>query len=170
VNLLEREVERHDWAGMRCGCGRSAEHVAADLLRLARSGEASGLSVQTFDGHLYSPAALFEPSVPVVSVILAALADDISVYARTKLVVLLAYLVSGEATAMEPHQEGRDLVEECVAAARDGIWLLYAEMLSGRSVPAASNAYEALELIEEDEDRLAHFHSAAAQFLRWDLR
>ncbi|WP_328976523.1 hypothetical protein [Streptomyces canus] len=35
MGLIDVEVSRHDWSALRCGCGKTAEHLAGDLLRLA---------------------------------------------------------------------------------------------------------------------------------------
>ncbi|MFI9331214.1 hypothetical protein ACIGZJ_27230 [Kitasatospora sp. NPDC052868] len=170
MKLVELEIKRHDWTKLRCGCGMSAAHVATDLVKLARSDKESGFDIEMLDGHVLMPSVLFEPSVPTVSVALAALADDISPSARGKFLELLLLLVAGEGQATELALQGRDLVIECVSVAKSGIWLLYSEVFSGRSIDAASYAYEALTLIEDDADRLEHVRIAAGEFLRWDLR
>jgi hypothetical protein len=108
--------------------------------------------------------------VPTASVALAALAGDISDAARHAFLELLLNLAAGEGTALDPALAGRDLVEECRAAIRNGLWILYAEMMHPVSVDAASNAFETLSLVEEDQDRLDRVREAAADNLRWDLR
>ncbi|MBB5627060.1 hypothetical protein [Sphaerisporangium krabiense] len=171
MNLVKLEIERHRWDGMQCGCDRSAAHVATDLLRLAQGGGEHGFDVvETLDGHAYIPSVLFEPSVPAVSVVLAALADDISPDAREGFLEALLHLVAGEGQSIKAEAEGRDLISECIDAAKSGIWLLYSEMFSGRSVGAAGYAYEVLTLVDEDEDRVRRAQAAAAHFLPEDLR
>ncbi|MGW7531777.1 hypothetical protein [Amycolatopsis sp. NPDC054798] len=108
-----------------------------------------------------------EPAVPVVSV---ALADGVFDYARAKFLELLLFLVGDDGQPERAEREGRDLAAECVAAAKPGIWLLYAEMFSGRRADAAAYAYETLSLIEEDEERLDLARVTASELLPWDLR
>ncbi|MFE9606841.1 hypothetical protein [Streptomyces hokutonensis] len=170
MKLVELEIERHDWANLRCGCGLPATHVAADLKQLVGSTEEDGFDIESLDGHVLMPSVLFEPSVPTVSVALAALADDVSSSARDKCLDLLLLLVAGEGQATESSLAGRDLVDECISAAKFGMWLLYSEIFSGRSVDASSNAYEVLSLIEDDADRLDRVRVTGGDFLRWDLR
>ncbi|GII88354.1 hypothetical protein Ssi03_63440 [Sphaerisporangium siamense] len=169
MNLVKLEIERHRWDEMQCGCDRSAAHVATDLLRLAQGGE-RGFDVETLDGHVYISSVLFEPSVPTVSVALAALADDISPDARQGFLEVLLYLVAGEGQSIKAEAEGRDLIDECIHAARSGIWLLYSEMFSGRSVDAAGYAYDVLTQVDDDDDRVRRAQAAAADLLPWDLR
>jgi hypothetical protein len=171
VKLVELEIERHDWAALRCGCGRSAAHVAVDLLRLARASTSSECTTAIIDnGDVLLPDVLFEPSVPTVSIALAALADDIPLHARQEYAKLLLCLVGDNGQSFEAARAGRDLVAECIQAAKSGIWLLYAEIFAGRSVVAASYAYETLTLIEDDADRLARVQAAAGELLPWNLR
>ncbi|WP_370937637.1 hypothetical protein [Amycolatopsis sp. cg13] len=74
---------------------------------------------------------------------------------RAKFLELLLFLVGEAGQSERAEREGRDLAAECAAAAKSGIWLLYAEIFSGRRVDAAAYAYETLSLVEEDEERLA---------------
>ncbi|MFE1768191.1 hypothetical protein ACFW81_28735 [Streptomyces angustmyceticus] len=170
MKLVEIEIDRHDWAQLRCACGQPASHVAADLLKMARADGESEIDAEVLEGHAWTSAALFEPALPAVSVALAALADDVSSVSRRIFSELLLLLLAGEGQATYLAHEGRDLIAECTVAAKSGIWLLYAEVISGRCVDTASNSYEALTLIEEDVDRLDRVQAAAAENLRWDLR
>lgn len=170
MEIVELEIARHNWSALQCGCKGSASHVAATLLRLARAETDEEASFEGIDGHVFAPSVLYELAVPVVSVALASLADDLSSVARNSFLELLLLLVSGEGQSPEAVRQGRDLPNECVATARNGIWLLYSEMFSGRSVDSAGYAYEALTLIEPDTTRLNRAQAAAGDRLPWDLR
>ncbi|WP_329494405.1 hypothetical protein [Kitasatospora herbaricolor] len=170
MKIVEIEVDQYRWTELRCGCGVSAAHVAAELRQLVASTEDNEFDIEKLDGHILIPSVLLEPSVPTVSVILAALSDDISPSARESCLQLLLLLISGEGQATELELSGRDLVAECISAARDGLWLLYSEVISGHSIDAASNAFEVLSLIEENAERLDRVRVAASEYLRWDLR
>ncbi|UOX90826.1 hypothetical protein MUY14_09430 [Amycolatopsis sp. FBCC-B4732] len=170
MKLVELEIARHDWSREHCACGRSAEHVAEDLRRLAGADEASGFGTDALEGHVFVSSFIHEPAVPVVSVALAALADDISDYARAKFLELLLFLVDDDGQSERAAQEGRNLAAECAAAAVPGIWLLYSEVFSGRRVDSAAYAYETLSLVERNEDRLELARAAAGDLPPWDLR
>ena len=170
MKLVEIEIARHDWSQEHCACDQSAVHVAEDLMRLARADESSDFGTEIFEGHVFVSSFVHGPAVPAVSVALAALADDVSDYARAKFLELLLFLVGDDGQSERAAQEGRNLAAECVAVAKSGIWLLYSEMFSGRRVDAAAYAYETLSLIEENEDRLELARVAAGELLPWDLR
>ena len=170
MELVEVEAGRYNWGALRCGCGSSAGHLGPELAELARAQNAAEASRYHVADHVLSAVYLTAPSVPTASVALAALAGDISDAARHAFLELLLNLAAGEGTALDPALAGRDLVEECRAAIRNGLWILYAEMMHPVSVDTASSAFEALSLVEEDQDRLDRVREVAADNLRWDLR
>lgn len=161
MDLVAGEIARRDWRSLRCGCGNPADHLARDLLVLARADDEEEIRFDVTGGHVMLPSVLMEPSLPVVSVALAALADTTSVPARHQFLETLLFILSAEAQAREPALRGRDLLDECRTAARPGIWLLYREVSSGATVGAASMAYEILTLLDEDLDRLERVRAAA---------
>lgn len=170
TEIVELEIARYDWDALRCGCGGSAAHVAAELLTLARAGTEDDARFEVLEGHAMTPEVLLEPALPVVSVALAALADQVSPPARFTFLEMLLLIVSAESQPSELALLGRDLPGECRAAARAGLWLLYAEVFSGGSVGSSSYAYEILTIVEEDPDRLERVRDAAGDRLSWDLR
>lgn len=170
MELVEVEAERYNWGAMRCGCGWTAGHLGPMLVEMARAQTAEEASKYQIGDHLLSAVYLTAPSVPTASVILAALTGDISGAARHVFFELLLSLAAGEGTALDPALAGRDLVEECRVAIRNGLWILYAEVMHPVSVDSASNAFETLSLVEEDEDRLERVREAVADNLRSDLR
>ncbi|WP_157880052.1 hypothetical protein [Streptomyces natalensis] len=170
MKLAETEINRYDWARLRCGCGQPATHVAVDLLQIAGVVGEDRPDTGICDGHVFASAVLFEPALAAVSVALAALADDISLAARRAFSELLLLLVASEGQPTQLVLEGRDLIGECITSARNGIWLLYSEVLSGRCVDAASNAYETLSIIDENDDRISRVQAAAGDLLRSDLQ
>jgi hypothetical protein len=168
MEIVELEIAGHDWKRLRCGCGKSAAHLADDLLRLARAETDSEADRISLDSHVMLSSVLMEPAPPVVSVALASLTDKTSPAARHKFLETLLFLVAADGQATEPARQGRDLPAECHAAAKSGIWLLYREVFAGATVGASSYAYEILTLIDEDEDRLDRVR-VAAPWRRWCL-
>lgn len=156
------EIAGHDWAGMLCGCGDSAEHLAQDLLRLAGRGPWQEPQHVSFEEHVWSPVVLWEPAPAVTSVALAALADDLAPKAREWFLDLLQCMVAGDGTDLESARRGLDLPELCQDLAVQGVWLLYREVMSSRS---PGPAFEILTVVEPDRARLQHVREIAAERL-----
>ncbi len=110
---------------------------------------------------------LFPPAVAVASVCLAALSGDIPAQARVEFLDLLLWLVSGDGTDFGSAAEGLDLPLLCQQRAREGLWLLYDEVASGRSVEAAGSAFEILSVVESDRERLHKVRDHAGDLLPW---
>ncbi|WP_338703311.1 hypothetical protein V2W30_38870 [Streptomyces sp. Q6] len=162
---MEMEIARHDWTGMRCGCGDTAAHLVAELLQLTEDGDERASVQAGLEHHVWSSVVLWEPALAVTSVALAALAEDLEPAARLRFLDLLQYLVTGEGTDRESAAEGLDLPERCRSAATQGMWLLYQEVMSTRSPGLAGAAFEVLTVIEPDRARLARVREAAAEWL-----
>lgn len=165
MRLVETEIARQVWKGMSCGCGDSAEHLAGDLLQLAGGRFRQEPSHVGFEGHVWSPAVLWEPAPAVTAVALAALADDVPATAREWFLDLLQRMVAGEATDHASARRGLDLPELCRDLAVRGLWLLYEEVMSNRSSGSAGTAFEILTVVEPDRVRLQHVREIAADWL-----
>lgn len=157
---------------MLCGCGASAEHLARDLLQVAGWGareEAGGVRQEashvSLEEHVWSPVVLWEPAPAVASVALAALADDVAPTAREWFLDQLQYVVAGEGTDTESARRGHDLPEMCRSLALHGLWLLYEEVMSNRSLGAVGAAFEILTVVEPDRARLQRVREIAADWL-----
>lgn len=169
MELIRLEIDRYDWAAMRCGCGRSAGHLPADLLALAR-GTVNGDPVD----HVVAPGEiLVEPSLPTLAVALAAIAGGVAEQSRERFFHLVLCLIGDNGHAFGLF-EGRDPVEECRALARTGLWMFYSEVLAARSGSnTAAHAFEIVSILEENgnsRDRVLRVQAAAAERLPWDLR
>ncbi|MFD5746107.1 hypothetical protein [Streptomyces sp. NPDC127033] len=161
----ELEIARQPWQDMVCGCGDSAEHLAQDLLRLAGRGPGQEPGQASLEGHIWSPVILWEPAPAVASVALAALADGIAPAARGRFLDLLQRLVAGEGTDFASAGRGLDLPESCRELAVQGLWLLYAEVLSNPATGAAGAAFEILTVVEPDRARLRRVREIVAERL-----
>ncbi|WP_147454999.1 hypothetical protein [Saccharothrix australiensis] len=175
VELFELELGRYDWAAMRCGCDRSelAGHLPEILRRAAAAAtpkEARELW-NAIDYHLL-PAGhvLAEPSLPTLHVLLAALADGVPERSRAEILHLILALIGDNGQVASPVFAGRSLVDECRAAARAGLWIFYAEVLSGDSVGSATTAFEIAQILDDDEERLNRVQAAAGERLPWHLQ
>lgn len=169
MNVVDFEIARHDWASMSCGCGKSAAHVPEDLRRLARARSDGEANLHGLTDHV-TFVVHHEPSVPAVSVALAALAADTAPAARRCFLALLLCLMGDDGNSFAAAAQGRDLPAECVDAARKGLWLLYRELLSTEDVDARAHSFEILSLIDEDRDRVRHVRDLLRDRLPWHLQ
>ncbi|MEU8774370.1 hypothetical protein [Streptomyces sp. NPDC048606] len=165
MRQVEDEIARQDWKGMRCGCGRSAAHIARELLRITAGGARDEATSRDFEQHVWSPVVLYEPAPAVTSVLLAALAAEPAPDTRFRLLDLLQSLVTGEGTDPDSARRGLDLPELCRERAARGIELLHREVLSNRSPGAAGAAFEILTVLDPDRARLRDLRETAADWL-----
>ncbi|WP_129799378.1 hypothetical protein [Streptomyces sp. F001] len=160
-DVLHIEIERHDWAGMVCGCGRSADHIPTDFISALQKSAPSRAGEGWADGHAYVQSNLMLPAAATTAMVMAALVSGVPDEHRRQLFIVLAALVNGEQD---------DLAEACLEIVQGGSWLLYEEIASGRNIDAASYAFEILQLIDDEAERLEFFRRAAAANLAPDLR
>lgn len=169
MELVEIEIARHDWASMVCGCGRSGAHLADDLPHLVSAKTAAEVHNRRLDRHLHNVGLLMEPAPAVVSVFLAALADEAAPAVRDHVVETISDLVLGEGTSNEVRDTSRDLVEECRAAARPGIWIIYREVFHGADEDTKDHAFHAIARVD-DLDRAQRVQAALGNRLHPALR
>lgn len=155
------ELERYDWSQLRCGCGDGAGHLSVTFRKLLEARSPQDAVGYRLDGHVEVQSMLFEAAVPAVSVILAALTEELAPFVRSHFLVTLLFAVSGESHSSEMGAGRESLDEECYEKAREGLWVLYHEAMSGDT----ENALDVLEIIEEDETRFSHFRAALADRL-----
>ncbi|MFC8506832.1 hypothetical protein ACFU3J_32735 [Streptomyces sp. NPDC057411] len=168
MNLFELELQKFDWEHMECGCGENAAHLPAmirDLVGLDEDhGQGEAFITPLHDHVMTSADDLVPVSSAFVSVAFAALTGPLSEPARRE---TLGWLLRILGPAVDSESE---VATECTAAAEQGLWLLYAEVMHGDSLAGAAYAFEALLLIEEDLERLRAVQAAAGDRLPWDLR
>jgi hypothetical protein len=152
--LVRAELDRHDWAGLRCGCGGMAEHVPDIFLAIVEAAEPEEALGFTLTGHLEVQANLYEVAVPGVEVILAALTGELSGFARVDLFGELCRILVGGESASSEISLGRDrLEEECLHKARAGIWVILREGLESNP----EDAQDILEVLEPDPQLLSYY-------------
>ncbi|MFJ2832729.1 hypothetical protein ACIPC1_35135 [Streptomyces sp. NPDC087263] len=161
MNILSIEIARHDWGRMTCGCLGTGEHIPVDFLRSLEGPPPDREGEGWADNHAFVQSNLMQPAVATASIVMAALTRGVPAEHRRQLMLVLHALANGEQD---------DVAEECQETIRSGAWLLYEEISSGRNIDAASYAYELLELIEGESNRLEDFHAAVRQNLPSDLQ
>ncbi|MFB7905710.1 hypothetical protein ACFC1T_04735 [Kitasatospora sp. NPDC056076] len=162
---MEKELARHDWRAMPCGCGGSAEHLPDHLRQLAGVGPLGRPSYVNLEGHAWGPLVLCAPAPAVTSVALAALEGDLVPQAREWFLAVLGSVVAGEATDFESARRGLDLLAICEGVIVRGSRPLYREVMANRSRSTASVAFEILGAVEPDRARLQALREAAADWL-----
>jgi hypothetical protein len=155
VRAWRLELARHDWAALRCGCGRGGAHLPETFERLVTATRQEETVGHTLAGHLEEQSMLFEVAPHAVPVIVAALAEEVLPQVRGHFLGMLEFLAAGESHASEVRAGLPDLEEACLDAMREGIWQLYAEAASGDT----EAALDVLEFADPDEERFAFYRA-----------
>ncbi|WSI37437.1 hypothetical protein OG585_09165 [Streptomyces sp. NBC_01340] len=154
VTLARAELERHDWDGISCGCGKAAAHLLPSL-EIILAGGASG-AVRSLDDHVLVQSVLMPPAPAVCAVVMAHLADGLPAAQELEVLWLLLALVAGE---VDGDSVEDSLQMRCEQTVRDGLWLVYRAYLDAHSPAAKGYADDVLDIVEWDPARLAHYRS-----------
>ncbi|MEZ3179875.1 hypothetical protein KYY02_14645 [Streptomyces pimonensis] len=168
MDLFEVELQKVDWERMECGCGENAAHLPGKIRSLFSLDENHGggeaFTTVLHDHLMTSADALLPVSAAFVPVAYAALTGTLSEPARRETLGWVLRILGPAVDSDGP------IAVECVDAARQGLWVLYAEVMQGDSEAGAAYAFESLMLIEEDLERLRAVQATAGDRLPWDLR
>lgn len=157
TSLVEVELQRTDWSGVREAAGpATAIPEAIRSLLGAATPEETQPPYWKLENHVVLQGQLFEAAAVVVPVLLAALVDERPRHVRIALLDLLFQIVSGEPHLDEIERGVENLTETCRARAREGLWLLYREFLDGER----DAALDVIEVLETDSARLLAFLEA----------
>ncbi|MEU3278831.1 hypothetical protein [Streptomyces antibioticus] len=161
MNAMELELGLHDWSTLPCRSCKSAEHVPAELLRMARAQTPDEAKPRDIEFHVLQESWATKTAVPVARALMAGLADrSVSTSARHQFLDLLSSFVV---------VDDDDIAEACKDAVRAGIWSLYEEVLSGRSQDTALFSYWLLLAAETAPARLERLLQVARDLLPEDL-
>jgi hypothetical protein len=146
------EIARQHWDAIECGCGRSARHLV-EILESAIDG-ASGGVIRALDDHVFIQSNLMGPAPAVCAVAMAMLAEGIADDQAKDILWLILWIAAGE--------EDGDSVESslywrCFEMIRDGLWLIYKELLADHGSEARRYANDILEIVEWDAARLEYY-------------
>ncbi|MFI6659934.1 hypothetical protein ACIBL8_30875 [Streptomyces sp. NPDC050523] len=147
------QAERVDWGSLRCGCGETGAHIPDTFTRLLEAGTSSEIAGSTLEGHINVQSLLFEVAIPVTSLIVAALQEDLSEAVRLELLDHLLTCVAGESHWTEIEAGAPEIEIDCKIAAREGNWTLYQEYATGHAMLARY----ILEGVDNDRERYAYF-------------
>ncbi|MFF4216405.1 hypothetical protein [Streptomyces nondiastaticus] len=161
MKMLQLEISRHKWDRLMCGCLSTAEHIPRDFLESLEGPATPRPGAGWADNHAYVQSNLMQPAIATASIVMAALADGAPLRHRRNLMAVLLSLANGEQD---------DIADKCLNVIRGGTWILYEEVASGRSIDAAAYAFEVLQLMDEESDRLAVFQASFSENLPQYLR
>ncbi|GAA2773180.1 hypothetical protein GCM10010440_74830 [Kitasatospora cinereorecta] len=156
VSLLE--IDRISWDSYECGCRRPAGHLAQDLRDLISA--TTEWQVQRVDltGHVEYGTMIFEVTPVAISVMVAALSEELLPEARHKLHLAIYQSLCGE----DEEMFGGVPVAPCASAAHAGLWQLYRDAAEG--FPAAPRI---INLIGGERPRLEYFISRLENPPKW---
>lgn len=155
---VRHELDRHNWAALGCGCGRSAEHVPTMFEAIITAQSREDFAGRTLFNHLEIATDVVECAVPAVGVILAALAGRLSAPARHLLLETLYTVVAGGTHDSELQMGNWDLDEQCRGKAREGLWTVLQVGLTG-DAHDADLAADICELVDPDGPRSAFYQA-----------
>ncbi|GAA4519354.1 MULTISPECIES: hypothetical protein [Nonomuraea] len=151
--LYNVEVERHDWPALTV-CGGTAVEIPQTVEAMLSSSDADEVERHYWqlENRAVVQGQLYSSAPPLVSVLIAALLGELSRPARIGALELLYQLVTGTSHPEEAEAHP-DLGDECQKKAREGLWVLYRELLHGES----DAAKDILDVIETDPGRLRFY-------------
>jgi hypothetical protein len=154
ISLVELELARTDWSTVLEASG-FATHLPTAIRALLASPEPADVEAPYWDleNHVVVQGQLFEAAALVVPVLIAALLEERPRHIRIAVLELLFQIVNGQPHEEEIKRRNLDLTETCRMRAREGLWILYRELVHGERAAAK----EVLEVIDVDRSRLMHF-------------
>jgi hypothetical protein len=152
--IAELEIKRIPWHILRESSG-FANQIPIALFDMLNSSTADQTqeAYWRLENHVVVQGQLFQVAEAVTSVLISSLLNKRGNHVKIGVLELLLQIVLAV-----PHQEeiklgNFELSEKCKSKAREGIWLLYDELIAGEK----AGAYEILEVIEGDKSKLDYF-------------
>lgn len=157
ISLVDIELSRVDWSRLRDVAG-FADYVPSVIKALlnAESIEEAEELYWRIDNHVVVQGQLFEAAEYLVPVLMSSLLEINQDFIKYYVFDLLIQIVAGFPDRSEMALGNSEIRERCRAKAREGLWLLYNDLLFGKSEAAA----EIIEIIETDASRLETFLKA----------
>lgn len=153
--LFVMELQRHRWEQLRQCSDEWRQDVPEILMSLgsAQNDKEASDAYLRLEGACFPQRLVTESCVAIVSCLLAALSLRPSDWVRGWAIEALRGIVGGEPIASEIEVGNDSLMDDCHAAAKDGLWLLYG-LLPILAGPDLENLR--LILAELDPDRSSH--------------
>ena len=167
ISLAEFELVRIEWSSLREIRSALKEAIVStdyvslvmkDLLN-AKSPEEAEKLYWKIENNVFVQGQLFEAAEYLVPVLMASLMEVREDFIKTNIFELLFQIVAGEPHQYEIALGNSNLAEKCRAKAREGLWILYKELINGDNT-SSEMAFEILQRIETDFSRLETFLKA----------
>lgn len=153
--LLEYCLGVVDWGAIRsatpAGSGQVPDAVRA--LVSAKSETEATTAYWRLDNEVVVQGQLFEASLPMVPVLLAALAGPLAPPARVRVADLLLEITCGAPDESERALGNTELGRDCRRAARPGLWLIYS-LLNDPDDGLRDRAVQIVYAVDDERDRL----------------
>ena len=153
--LVEMELNRWDWSNIIEAHGPATNiPVAIRELMLAQNVEESEIAYWKLENHIVVQGNVFEAAAYAVPVFMAALVKtDRPTHFVISTMDLFYQIIAGGVHEEEIARGMPDLKERCIAAMREGIWILYANYLQGR---VRRSLGEVISMLDDDPYRLKY--------------
>jgi hypothetical protein len=151
LNLAWRQLELTDWPSLRADGGPATDVRSALWLMLTTDDlRAGNAAYQRIENLIVAQGHLSQCAPPVVSVVMAAVAEEGVPPANLSAVLdLLCLIVMGYSAPSESALGNDDLREQCHHEARKGYWALMRVFRSRDPFSAWSIAGEVLSMLDE---------------------
>jgi hypothetical protein len=129
-HAAERLLSTVDWSRLRSVDGTGDRvHRALQSLLSAKSADVATTAYWEVENHAFVQGELFEVAESCAAVLISSLLDDRPRWVRIAALELMFQILGGHASTSQATPE--DIVQRCHRAVRDGLWLLYREMIGG---------------------------------------
>jgi hypothetical protein len=154
VNLVDMHLDAVDWNALRAMASAAAVPDAVRALVAAGSEHDADAAYWRLDNNVVVQGQLFESALPLVPVLLAALAGPVAEPARVRLADLLVEIASGTPDESERERGNGGLGRACRAAVAEGLWLVYS-LLQSDDARLRERAVQVVYAAEPDREKLA---------------
>jgi len=161
VSLVELELARVNWSKLReirSSFGEkivSSDYVPSVIMALLNAKDLKEVEELEWkiDNNIVVQGQLFEAAEYLVPVLIVSLLEVPQGFIKNTFLELLFQIVAGVPDQSEVALGNYDLAERCREKAREGLWILYKELIDGDEVQCAF-VFDVLERIETDSSRL----------------
>lgn len=151
--LVTIHLDAVDWGSLRAMGRADAVPDAVRRLVESESDRDADAAFWQLVNNVVVQGQLFEAALPLVPILLAALAGPLAPPARVRVVDLLAEIASGRPDESERVAGNAGLGRACRAEAAEGLWLVYSLLLSG-DARLREHAVQIVYATNPDRDRV----------------
>jgi hypothetical protein len=154
--LLQYFLALVNWESLRAIGPGQARKVPDAVRRLVSADSETDATAAYWelDNNVVVQGQLFEAARPLIPVLLAAVAGELTTPARLRVVDLIVEIASGRPDESEVALANTELGRDCRSAVRAGVWLFY-EMLVRAEAPLRKRAVQIIYAVDEDRTRVA---------------